>query len=438
MRLSVFGLGYVGSVSVGCLAAQGHTVTGVDVSPMKVDLINAGRSPVIEAGLEDLIAAAVAAGRLRATSQAAEAVRQSDVVMVCVGTPSNGNGNLDFTYVDRVCKDIGQALAGRSDYPVVMIRSTVLPGSTEERFIPILETTSGGQAGRDFGVVFNPEFLREGTAVEDFYHPPFNVLGQFDECGAAKAAELYAGNAAPLLRVPLKVAEMVKYVNNTFHALKVAFANEVGSVCKAQGIDSHAVMDIFCRDTKLNLSPYYLKPGFAFGGSCLPKDVRALVYHTHRLDLSLPLFESILPSNELQIRHAFELIKQTGCKRVGVLGFSFKAGTDDLRESPVVELVEMLIGKGYQVSLYDENVMLARLHGANRAYIEREIPHIASLMRATPEEVLTESDVIVVGNKSPEFRAVLEQARPEQVVIDLVRFLPDRNGVTYQYEGVSW
>ena len=333
---------------------------------------------MVEPGLDNLISEAVAAGRLRATSEASAGVRAAEVMLVCVGTPSNGNGNLDFTYVDRVCKDIGQELAGRDDYPVVMIRSTVLPGSTEERFIPILERTSGRKAGKDFGVVFNPEFLREGTAVEDFYHPPFNVVGQFDECGADKVRQLYAESEAPLLVVPLKVAEMVKYVNNTFHALKVAFANEVGSVCKAQDIDSHAVMDIFCRDTKLNLSPYYLKPGFAFGGSCLPKDVRALVYHSHRLDLSLPLLESILPSNELQIRHAFDLIKQTGCKRIGALGFSFKAGTDDLRESPVVELIEMLIGKGFQVSLYDENVMLARLNGANCAYIEREfltLPH---------------------------------------------------------------
>jgi len=438
MRLSVFGLGYVGSVSVGCLAAMGHTVTGVDVSPTKVDLINRGCSPVIEPGLEGLISEAVAAGRLRATTQAAEGVRAAEVMLVCVGTPSNGNGNLDFTYVDRVCKDIGQELARRDDYPVVMIRSTILPGSTEERFIPTLERTSGRQAGKDFGVVFNPEFLREGTAVDDFYHSPFNVVGQYDECGATKAAQLYAESEAPLLVVPLKVAEMVKYVNKTFHALKVAFANEVGSVCKAQGIDSHTVMDIFCRDAKLNLSPYYLKPGFAFGGSCLPKDVRALIYHSHRLDLSLPLLESILPSNELQIRHAFDLIKQTGHKRIGALGFSFKAGTDDLRESPVVELIEMLIGKGYQVSLYDQNVMLARLTGANRAYIEREIPHIATLMRSTPEEVLNDSDVIVVGNKSAEFRAVLDKARPEQIVIDLVRILPDSTGVSYQYEGVSW
>jgi GDP-mannose 6-dehydrogenase len=438
MHISVFGLGYVGSVSVGCLAAQGHTVIGVDISQIKVDMINGGHSPVIEPGLEELIAAAVEAGRLCATTQAAEAVRGAEILLVCVGTPGNGNGHLNFAYVDRVCQEIGQALADCKGYPVVVIRSTVLPGSTEDRFIPILERASGRRAGQDFGVAFNPEFLREGTAVDDFYRPSFNVVGQYDECGAAKVALLYAACEAELLVVPLKVAEMVKYANNAFHALKVTFANEIGSVCKAQGIDSHKVMDIFCRDGKLNLSAYYLKPGFAFGGSCLPKDVRALVCHSKRLDLSLPVLESILPSNDLQIRHAFELIRQTGSRRIGALGFSFKAGTDDLRESPMVELIEMLIGKGYQVNLYDHNVLLSRLHGANRAYIEREIPHIATLMRASAEEVVAESEVIVVGNKSPEFRKVLEQARPDQVIIDLVRIFPDSNSVSCQYEGFSW
>jgi GDP-mannose 6-dehydrogenase len=438
MRVSVFGLGYVGSVSVACLAAQGHTVTGVDVSPAKVERINAGLSPVIEAGLGELVAQGVAAGRVRATTEAAEAVRGAEIMLICVGTPSNGNGNLNFEFVDRVCEQIGQALAHSDGYPVVVIRSTVLPGSTETRFIPILEQASRRAAGKDFGVAFNPEFLREGTAVDDFFHPPFNVIGQYDECGAQAAARLYEGIEAPLIVAPLKVAETVKYVNNAFHALKVGFANEIGSLCKAQGIDSHAVMDIFCRDQKLNLSSYYLKPGFAFGGSCLPKDVRALLYHGHRLDLELPVLEAILPSNEHQIRRAFELIKQTGCKNVGALGLSFKAGTDDLRESPMVTLLEMLIGKGYQVHLYDHNVLLSQLNGSNRAYIEREIPHIATLMRASAEEVIANCEVIVIGNKSPEFRAALQQARPDQVVIDLVRILSGSEAVAFRYEGISW
>ena len=438
MRISVFGLGYVGSVSVACLAAQGHTVTGVDVSPAKVARINAGLGPVIEANLDELIAQGVAAGRVCATTEAAEAVRGAEVMLICVGTPSNGNGNLNFEFVDRVCEQVGQELASADGYPVVVIRSTVLPGSTETRFIPILERASGRAAGKDFGVAFNPEFLREGTAVDDFFHPPFNVVGQYDECGAQVVARLYEGSQAPLLVTRLKVAETVKYVNNAFHALKVGFANEIGSICKAQGIDSHEVMDIFCRDHKLNLSSYYLKPGFAFGGSCLPKDIRALLYQGHRLDLELPVLELILPSNEHQIRRAFELIKQTGSKNIGALGLSFKAGTDDLRESPMVTLLEMLIGKGYQVHLYDHNVLLSQLNGSNRAYIEREIPHIATLMRSSAEEVIAQCEVIVVGNKSPEFRAVLQHARPDQVVIDLVRILSGSEAVACRYEGMSW
>jgi GDP-mannose 6-dehydrogenase len=405
---------------------------------MKTDLINAGRSPVIEAHVERLVCEAVAGGRLRATPHAAEAVAGTEILLVCVGTPSNGNGNLNFAYMDRVCEEIGNALATREGYPVVVIRSTVLPGSTEARFIPLLERASGRRAGQDFGVVFNPEFLREGTAVDDFYHPPYNLIGQDDSRAAELAAGLYAGIEAQTLLVPLKVAEMLKYVNNAFHALKVTFANEIGNVCKRQGVDSHQVMEIFCRDDKLNLSPYYLKPGFAFGGSCLPKDLRALLYHGHHLDLSLPVLEAILPSNELQIRQAFELIKQTGHKRVGALGFSFKAGTDDLRESPMVELIEMLIGKGYQVALYDRNVSLARLHGSNRAYIEQEIPHIATLMRASAEEVISDCEVIIVGNREPEFQAALQQTRPEQVIIDLVRCLPQTQNLPGRYEGLCW
>jgi GDP-mannose 6-dehydrogenase len=438
VKISVFGLGYVGSVSVGCLAALGHEVIGVDVNPMKVDMINAGQSPVIEAGLGDLIAEGVKASRLGAITEASEAVIASDISLICVGTPSNENGDLNLTYVERVCQQIGQALARKDGYHAVVVRSTMLPGSTEERVIPILERSSGRQAGQNFGVSFNPEFLREGTAVHDFHHPPFTLIGQYDGRGAEIAADLYAGVDAPLLIVPLKVAEMVKYANNAFHALKVTFANEIGNICKRQGVDSHQVMDIFCMDEKLNLSSYYLKPGFAFGGSCLPKDLRALLYHGHHLDLKLPVLEAILPSNELQVKRGFELIRQTGSKRVGVLGFSFKAGTDDLRESPLVELIETLVGKGYQVKVYDKNVSLARLHGANRAYIEREIPHIATLMCGSLEEVLAESEVIVIGNKAPEFRQVLQQVREDQVVIDLVRIVEDINQLNARYEGICW
>lgn len=438
MRISVFGLGYVGSVSAGCLTALGHEVIGVDVSPMKADLINAGRSPVVEADLEALIAKGVAAGKLGADTSASEAVAASDLSLICVGTPSDSNGSLDLTFVERVCQEIGQALASKDGYHVVVMRSTVLPGSTEQRVIPVLETYSGRVAGRDFGVAFNPEFLREGTAVYDFHHPPFTVIGQYDERGASIVADLYADIEAPLQIVPLRVAEMVKYANNAFHALKVAFANEIGNICKQRGIDSHQVMDIFCMDDKLNLSSYYLKPGFAFGGSCLPKDLRALLYHAHRMDLGVPVLEAILRSNELQVKRGIELVRRTGRKKIGVLGFSFKAGTDDLRESPLVALIEALIGKGYQVKVFDRNVSLARVHGANRAYIEREIPHIASLMCDSVEEVISGSDVIVIGNKAAEFRQVLEQLRRDQVVIDLVRIQKDIERLDARYEGICW
>jgi len=438
VRISVFGLGYVGSVSAGCLASLGHDVIGVDTNPIKVNMINSGQSPVIEAGLDELISKGVKAGRVRADTRATEAIAASDVSLVCVGTPSDHNGSLNLAFVERVCGEIGQALASKEDYHTVVLRSTMLPGSTEERVIPILESASGRRAGQDFGVSFNPEFLREGTAVHDFHHPPFTLVGRLQDRGAQMVADLYTDIDAPLLVVPLKVAETVKYVNNAFHALKVAFANEIGNICKQQGVDSHQVMDIFCMDDKLNLSPYYLKPGFAFGGSCLPKDLRALLYHAHHMDLSVPVLEAILPSNELQVKRGFDLIKQTGRKKVGVLGFSFKAGTDDLRESPMVELIETLIGKGYHVKIYDKNVSLARLHGANKAYIEREIPHIATLMCQSMEKVLAESEVIIIGNKAPEFRQAFQKTRQDQVVIDLVRIMKDTQQMDTRYEGICW
>lgn len=438
MRISVFGLGYVGSVSAGCLASLGHEVIGVDVNEKKVDLINAGQSPVIEAGLGDLIAEEVGNGKIKAVINASEAIAITDVSLVCVGTPSNDNGNLDLTHVERVCREIGQALTRKNGYHVVVVRSTMLPGSTEKWIIPTLELVSGKSASKDFGVSFNPEFLREGVAIHDFHHPPFTIIGQYDSRGAMITASLYEQVNAPLRIVPIKVAEMVKYANNAFHALKVTFANEIGNICKSQGIDSHQVMDIFSMDTKLNLSSYYLKPGFAFGGSCLPKDLRALLYQGRRSDLRLPVLEAILPSNEHQIEVATEMIKKTGKKNIGVIGFSFKAGTDDLRESPLVDLTERLIGKGYHVRIYDQNVSLARLHGANKVYIEREIPHIASLMCNSLDQVLAGSDVIVIGNKSPEFHNVPQRARCNQVVIDLVRITENLAGISACYQGIHW
>ncbi|MHB8388099.1 MAG: nucleotide sugar dehydrogenase [Acidobacteriaceae bacterium] len=437
MKISIFGLGYVGTVSAGCFAHDGHDVIGVDPNPTKVDLINQGCTPVIEKDIGDLIAAAVKAGRLAATTSVSEAISRSELSLICVGTPSQLNGSLDLKYVRNVCEQIGSALREKSDFHVVVIRSTMLPGSICRVVIPTIEEASGKRAGKDFGVCNNPEFLREGTAVHDFYHPPKTVIGEQESRSGDLLAGLYHGIDAPMIRTGVETAEMVKYTDNVWHALKVGFANEIGNVCKAVGVDGHRVMDIFCRDTKLNLSPYYLKPGFAFGGSCLPKDVRALTYQARALDLELPILNAILPSNRLQIEKGLNMIMGKGGKKVGILGFSFKAGTDDLRESPLVEVVERLIGKGYDMRLYDQNVNIASLVGANRDYILNHIPHISRLMTDSIDKVLAHADTVVIGNGSAEFRDILARLRPGQVVIDLVRIIEARS-TDGQYEGICW
>jgi GDP-mannose 6-dehydrogenase len=436
--VSIFGLGYVGSVSAACLADRGHRVIGVDPSRVKVDMIQAGRSPIIEEGLDELVAKGIASGRLQATDDWQRAVRETDLSLICVGTPSNSNGSLDLSAVRRVSEDLGTAIGEKDGYHVVVVRSTMLPGSTDDIVIPTLERCSGKKAGADFGVCYNPEFLREGSSIRDFDKPPYTIIGGSEERATDLVRELYASLDAPLFVVPIRVAEMLKYANNAFHALKVAFANEIGVLCQAAGIDSHQVMDIFVRDEKLNISPYYLRPGFAFGGSCLPKDLRALIYHGHSLDVYPPVLESILPSNERHIEHAYQLIRNTGSKRVGVLGLSFKAGTDDLRESPIVTLVERLIGRGYHVRVYDRNVSLANLHGANRAYIEQEIPHITSVMTDTLDELLADVDVVVVANADPEFKSALDARRDGQRVIDLVRIDPAGRPNDPTYSGIAW
>jgi GDP-mannose 6-dehydrogenase len=437
MRLSVFGLGYVGCVSAACFAKEGHDLIGVDVNPTKVEIINGGQSPIVETGVGELIGEMVAAGKLRATTSSGEAVLESEISLICVGTPSHANGSLDLTYIKRVCQEIGAALEQKKGGHVVVIRSTMLPGTIESVVVPTLEVYSGKKFGRDFGVCINPEFLREGTSLKDFYAPPFTLIGADDEDVAMSVRRLYSGVEAPVHIVGIKAAEMVKYACNCFHALKVSFANEIGNVCKGLGIDSHEVMEVFCRDTKLNLSPYYLQPGFAFGGSCLPKDLRALGYKAKELDVDVPLLSAILPSNRRQIERVIEMVLATGRKRIGVLGFSFKAGTDDLRESPLVALIEILIGKGMQLALYDRDVSIARLFGANKEYIEREIPHIAQLMRGSLAEVLEAADVIVIGNKAEEFRQVESQMRAGQIVIDLVRVFENRVS-DESYQGICW
>jgi GDP-mannose 6-dehydrogenase len=436
MRFSIFGLGYVGAVSAGCLASDGHEVIGVDPNPTKVDLVRRGIAPIVEKDIGEMIDAAARAGRLQATTSVAEAINGSDISFICVGTPSQLNGNLDLSFVRRVCEEIGTALRSKSDYHIVVARSTMLPGSMRNVVIPTLEQFSGKRAGEDFGVCNNPEFLREGTAVHDYYHPPKTVIGETDARAGQPLVDLYAKLDAALVRTDIDTAEMVKYADNTWHALKVAFANEIGNVCKAAGIDGHRVMDIFCRDTKLNLSPYYLRPGFAFGGSCLPKDVRALSYKARSMDVDTPVLNAILPSNQGQIERAIKMITGKARRRVGVLGFAFKAGTDDLRESPVVDVIEYLIGKGYDLRLYDQNVSMAALTGANRDYILNHIPHISRLMVDSIEQVLEFAETLVIGNGAEEFRQALGRLRPDQQIVDLVR-LSDRvsDGT---YDGICW
>jgi GDP-mannose 6-dehydrogenase len=437
MRISIFGLGYVGCVSAACLAEDSHTVVGVDTQAAKVDLINGGQSPIVEPGLPELLSRARRDGRLAAMAVAGPAVCDTDLSMICVGTPSLPNGSIDVGSLVNVCQQIGAALRRKGRYHVIVIRSTMLPGTMGGVVRPALEIASGLKAGADFGLAVNPEFLREGTAIADFRDPPKTVIGAIDKRTADSVAALYDRIGSPLVRTTVEIAEMVKYVDNAFHALKVAFGNEIGNVCKALDIDSHAVMEIFCQDRKLNLSAAYLKPGFAFGGSCLPKDLRALTYKARTLDLSLPVLDGVMRSNRQQIDRAVDMIVSKGRWRVGVLGVGFKAGTDDLRECPMVEVVERLIGKGFDLRLFDSSVNLARLVGANREYIMRTIPHISQRMVESPAEVLAHGDVIVVGNNDPAFHDVPSRLHPQQVLIDMVR-LPKVGDLNGRYNGINW
>jgi GDP-mannose 6-dehydrogenase len=440
VKINIFGLGYVGCVSAVCMASNGHDVTGIDIDPLKVKLINAGKSPVIEAGLEEALQASMAEDRIRATmnTTSPNQIGSADISFVCVGTPSNENSSLNLNFLQKIVGEIGDYIKKIETYHVINIRSTVLPGTIEEIVIPIIEERSGKKAGRDFGICMNPEFLREGTAMQDFSNPPFTIIGELDCKSGDIVSGVYSHIDAPLIRTNIKVAEMLKYSCNAFHALKVTFANEIGNICKRLEIDSHEVMDLFCKDTSLNLSAYYLKPGFAFGGSCLPKDLRALLYKAKMSDVETPVLSSILPSNKIQIEVAFNLIRKTGRKKIGVLGLSFKAGTDDLRESPMVDLIEKLIGKGYSVSIYDEEVSIAKIFGANKKYIETVIPHISSLMKTSPKAVIESSEVIVFGNKSKEDKKIFNKIKDSKYTIDLARINSDSEGFESHYEGICW
>lgn len=436
MNVSIFGLGYVGTVCAACLAENGHGIVGVDVSEHKVQLINAGKSPIVEAGLEELLAQGVSQNRIKAVTTAHDAVHETDISMVCVGTPSKANGDLDISYLVQVCNEIGAAIATKSAYHLVVIRSTVLPGTVMNILLPILQRSSGKQVGADFGLAMNPEFLRESTAIKDFYYPEMTVIGIHDERAGDMLAQLYEGIDAPLIRKSIELAELIKYTCNVWHATKVSFANEIGNLAKAVGVDGREVMDVICRDHKLNISPYYLKPGFAFGGSCLPKDVRALTYRAAQLDLKLPLLQSIMASNQGHVDNGFNIIANTGKRKIGILGISFKAGTDDLRESPMVELVEKLLGKGYEIRIYDKNVDYARVHGANMEYINRKIPHVSRMLVSDLADVVRESEVIVIGNASEEFAAIPDQLESGQHLVDLVGFM--KTPSDHQRAGICW
>jgi GDP-mannose 6-dehydrogenase len=438
MRISIFGMGYVGCVSAGCLAEMGHEIMAVEPSANKLELINRGQSPIIEAGMDELIARMVQTGRLRGTSDWSAAIQGSDMAIVCVGTPSRPNGSIDLSYVLRVCEQIGEALAAKKDYFTVVIRSTVVPGTVEEHLLPVLRERSQKQPGIGFGLCMNPEFLREGTSISDFYNPPKTIIGQWDEKSGERLAEIYKSVPAPTIRTSLRVAEMVKYTDNVFHALKVCFANEVGNICQSFEIDSHEVMDIFCMDTKLNLSPSYLKPGFAFGGSCLPKDLRSLSYQAKKADVVIPLISSILESNKQQVVKLINLLQSYKGRTMGFLGLSFKDGTDDLRESPIAEVIETMLGKGFKIRIYDPNVSLARLVGANKAYIEKEIPHLSDLLCSSIEDLISHSEVIVIANKNKEYGERLSHVTSEHVVVDLVRQFSPGNHPNGHYHGICW
>jgi len=437
--ISIFGLGYVGSVTAACLAQLGHKVIGVDPNPLKVEMLKAGKSPILEHGLEEMIQASHDLGAITATSEASEAVLNSEISFVSVGTPSQRNGKLDLSHVEKVCRDIGTALRSKKSFHWIVLRSTVLPGTTENVVIPVLEATSGKRAGHDFGVCFNPEFLREGTAISDFFEPPFTVLGTNHLDNLNTLRELYEWAPGELFETTSATAEMVKYVCNSFHALKVSFANEIGAICKQLSVDAEAVTKIYTSDTRLNISKAYLTPGFAFGGSCLPKDLRALTYRAKELDLKLPLLENIMPSNNEHIERAVEAILRTGKREIALLGLSFKAGTDDLRESPMVQLAKRLLGEGCQLRIWDKNVSLGQLIGSNRQFIQDTIPHIGQLLSDDLDRVIEAAEVVIVGTKAVDRQALAEKLRSHQITIDIINVgKPAEVNQMAAYAGMCW
>ena len=437
-KISVFGLGYVGAVSLACLARDGHRVTGVDIDPVKLELIRARKSPILEEGIQELMRDVVSSGRVTVTNDAAQAIRDTEVSFVCVGTPSAPNGSQDLTAILRLCEQIGAALALKDEFHTIVIRSTVQPGTVEEKIEPILERASGKKAGIDFGVCFQPEFLREGSSIRDYDHPPYTIVGGNCEAAVNAVREIFQHLDTRFLVTNIRVAEALKMSCNAFHALKITFANEIGRISQALGIDAHEVMRLVCADKRLNISPAYLKPGFAFGGSCLPKDLRALTNIARQHDIVLPMLSSLLDSNRVHIDHAVEKILKLGRPRVGMLGLSFKTGTDDLRESPLVLVAKRLLGEGCELRIFDPEVQLSRLLGANRSYIDANIPHLGELLCPDIESMMDPSEVILVGLQQSALNDALQaRVRPEQFVLDLVN-LPNRDLLRCRYEGICW
>ncbi len=436
MKISIFGLGYVGCVSLGCLARNGHTVIGVDISETKVNQINSGLATIIEKDVDILIKEAHNSGKISATTNFHEAINGTEISVIAVGTPSSNTGHLNLKYIFKVAENFGEVLKTKTSFHVIAIRSTVLPG-TSEKFAAIVEEFSGKKRNIDFAMVSNPEFLREGTAVYDYYHPPVTLIGSAHPDAAEKVASLYRQLPAEVIITDVKIAELMKYVNNTFHALKVSFANEVGNICSALEIDSHKVMELFCKDKELNISPYYFKPGFAYGGSCLPKDLKGLQTLAHDLYVKTPLIESIDKTNQLQISRAVEIIQETGKKKLGFMGLSFKAGTDDLRNSPAVTLIETLLGKGYEITIYDRNVQLSKLTGTNKEYIDTHIPHLSKLMKPKIEDLLNDCELIIVNNKEQEYADTLAQLDTDHHILDMVRLSAEIREKK-NYKGINW
>ena len=437
MKVSIFGLGYVGCVSLGCLAKDGHNIVGVDLNKTKVDFINRGEATIVENGIAEIISEQHNLGRISATSDAIEAVQQSEISIICVGTPSTTNGHLNLNAIFKVAEEIGKAMTEKEDFHIIVIRSTVLPGTNAE-VCEIVKNHSGKKEDEDFAIVSNPEFLREGSAVEDFYNPPFTLVGSKNEYAINRMRQLYKNINASFYITEIKAAELMKYVNNAFHALKIIFANEIGNICNKIDLDSHQVMKIFCKDTKLNLSPYYLKPGFAYGGSCLPKDLKALKTIAHDHYLECPVLENIERSNDAQKKIVLDRIVEFNKKNIGFLGLSFKAGTDDLRNSPIIDTMEQLLGKGYNIKIYDKDVHFSKLIGANREYILRKIPFIAKFLTNDLDEVVESSDVIIIVNREDELLNLHEKISEDKIIYDLVNINLKNRSKYKNYTGIAW